>query len=55
MEENIYKKRIDDLFNEWKNKDIHKNQVFISDGVVCPKIWFNSTKRPLFLLKEANN
>jgi len=55
LEENIYKKRIDDLFNEWKNKDIHKNQVFISDGVVCPKIWFNSTKRPLFLLKEANN
>lgn len=58
MTEDIYKQGIDKLFTEWKNKpesaDIcHKNNIFVSDGVVCPEKWFHQEIRPLFLLKEA--
>lgn len=31
----------------------HKNDVFISDGVVCPEVWYSQDVRILFLLKEA--
>lgn len=64
-----YRNQIDELFREWKEsvgrveykvKDRteslaidHKNNVFISDGVVCPEQWFSQSIRPLFLLKEA--
>lgn len=54
----IYRFEINKLFEEWKSKapigEIdHKNNVFISDGIVCPEQWFSQKVRPLFLLKEA--
>lgn len=53
-----YESDIKSLFEEWKEKTSsgeidHKNNVFISDGIVCPKQWFSQNVRPLFLLKEA--
>lgn len=53
-----YRMNINKLFEEWKSKIPsngidHKNNVFISDGIVCPEQWFEQKVRPLFLLKEA--
>lgn len=31
----------------------HRNNIFISDGVVCPEVWYSQNVRVLFLLKEA--
>lgn len=55
MNENVlnYKKESAKLFERWKNTELHKENVFIKDGIVCPETWFNSDKRPLYLLKEA--
>lgn len=50
---------LDELFELWKNKHPeggidHKNNVFISDGIVNPQVWNSrSRKRILFILKEA--
>ena len=50
------------LFELWKNKSPkningfeinHKDNVFISDGIVNPQIWFDQKPRILFVLKEA--
>lgn len=48
-----YQQRIEELFAVWKNTEHHINEIFVEDGVVCPKKWFASKIRPLFLLKEA--
>lgn len=64
-----YEHANDNLFKDWKNTQgsvnikvrrintevfiDHKENVFIRDGVVCPKRWFSQKVRPLFLLKEA--
>ncbi len=39
-----------------RKKDIiinHSDNIFITDGVVCPQQWYSQKVRPLFLLKEA--
>lgn len=41
------------LFEEWKQDPLHKNNVFIEDGVIDCNKWENSSKRILFFLKEA--
>lgn len=64
-----YQKGIQELFAKWKNTEgcvtyqhnngakslhiSHKNDIFITDGVVCPEQWFSQEVRPLFLFKEA--
>lgn len=48
-----YKNESAELFERWKNTKLHKEKIFVSDGIVCPETWFNSVKRPLYLLKEA--
>ena len=43
-----------DLMRQWKSR--HKSagyRSFVSDGVLCPEIWFSQTTRILFILKEA--
>lgn len=40
-------------FDKWKKKDLHKDSVFIEDGIVNPDCYFSSENRILFLLKEA--
>ena len=60
MRADVYRQEIEKLFSEWKNQNepgdiCHLNNVFISDGVVCPERWFKQEIRPLFLLKEAYN
>ena len=53
----VYRDKIAKLFEEWKNKAPenginHKENIFVSDGVVDPETWFGNEIRPLFLLKE---
>lgn len=55
-----YREESEVLFRDWKRKKPengidHGNNVFVSDGVVCPERWFSQEIRPLFLLKEAYN
>mgnify|MGYP000093574222 CR=1 FL=1 len=44
---------MDELFNDWKKRDVHKDSLFISDGVNNDELWKESDFRILFLLKEA--
>ena len=44
---------MNDLFDEWKDKDNHKGKLFIKDGIVDKKKWSESKSKILFLLKEA--
>ena len=37
----------------YKNDEKAQKNVFIVDGIVCPKEWFKQEIRPLFVLKEA--
>ena len=42
------------LLAEWQERPHHKDEVFISDGMIDPERWEESSKRRiLFLLKEA--
>ena len=41
------------LFNLWKEKDIHSGKIFNFDGIVCKDEWDKQDKKILFLLKEA--
>ncbi|MDF3821249.1 hypothetical protein P3G55_15185 [Leptospira sp. 96542] len=44
------------LFGKWKDKEIHKDQVFIEDGILDPNLWFdanNKNLKILLVLKEA--
>jgi len=40
-------------FDNWKAKDIHKDQLFITDGVIDQDLWDKSSEKVMFLLKEA--
>ena len=42
-----------DIFHEWKQKDIHKGCLFITDGVIDQELWDKSDNKVMFLLKEA--
>lgn len=42
-----------ELFIEWKKREIHKNSVFIEDGIIDVDYWNQSKVKTLFLLKEA--
>lgn len=55
MREDIEKcKTLDELFKIWKKEEIHKDKVFVSDGIVNPDVWNSSEyKKILFILKEA--
>jgi hypothetical protein len=44
---------VNELFSEWKNKDSHKDKLFITDGIIDENHWVNSEIKVLFLLKEA--
>jgi len=44
---------MNELFNEWKRRDIHQGSLFISDGANNKDLWEASNFRVLFLLKEA--
>lgn len=44
---------LDQLFDEWKGRDIHSNQSFIEDGPIDPERWVGVDKRVLFVAKEA--
>lgn len=44
---------MNELFSEWKNKDSHKDKLFITDGIIDENHWVNSEIKVLFLLKEA--
>lgn len=43
----------DELFDEWRQEELHKGKVFNRDGIVNPYKWFESERRVMFLLKEA--
>ena len=43
-----------ELMHKWKTK--HKttgHKAFVSDGIICPEVWFSQNTRVLFILKEA--
>jgi len=40
-------------FDEWKLRDIHKGNFFITDGIIDIERWSKSDFKVLFLLKEA--
>ena len=42
-----------DIFKDWKNKDIHKGKLFITDGIIDQVLWNESDSKVMFLLKEA--
>jgi len=44
---------MNELFREWKNRDSHKDKLFITDGIIDTNHWINSEVKLLFLLKEA--
>ena len=54
-----YRNELSSIITDWKKERDEvriyggKNDVFVSDGVVNPKIWFGNTIRPLYILKEA--
>ncbi|HFQ5215898.1 TPA: hypothetical protein ACGUW3_004509, partial [Vibrio vulnificus] len=41
------------IFDEWKNREIHKGKFFITDGVIDIDRWEQSSFKILFILKEA--
>jgi len=44
---------MEDIFEEWHQRDIHRGQLFISDGANNEELWKESKFKILFLLKEA--
>lgn len=44
---------MNELFSEWKKKDLHKGNLFITDGIIDDNHWVFSEVKVLFLLKEA--
>ena len=54
-----YLQNMPKVLADWKTRaciyDGEKNpcaKIFISDGIICPNIWFEQDVRPLFVLKE---
>lgn len=41
------------LMSQWKERPLHKGQVFIEDGIICLEKWKQSKSKILILLKEA--
>ena len=41
------------IFSKLKAKEIHKNKIFITDGIINPEQWNKSKTKILFILKEA--
>jgi hypothetical protein len=52
MKEVLIKKQ-KELFHEWKQTPLHKNAVFISDGIIDIDKWLRSEKKIALFLKEA--
>lgn len=51
-----YKQAHDKLIAEWKDR--HKKagyKEFVTDGVVCPEVWFPQPTRVLYILKEPHS
>jgi hypothetical protein len=44
---------LDDLLKEWRNRDHHKDSLFITDGAVDAGLWKTADLKVLFVLKEA--
>lgn len=44
---------MNDIFQEWKLKPLHKDKLFITDGVIDESLWNSSENKIMFLLKEA--
>lgn len=42
-----------ELFNQWRNRDIHNGRAFITDGPIDPILWESANPRILFVAKEA--
>ncbi|WP_352338532.1 hypothetical protein [Psychrobacter sp. 16-MNA-CIBAN-0192] len=42
-----------EYFEDWKNSDLHKGKLFITDGIIDEDFWLKSEVKVLFLLKEA--
>ncbi|MGB5965658.1 MAG: hypothetical protein WBF77_09045 [Sulfurimonadaceae bacterium] len=42
-----------DIFHEWKENDMHKGCLFITDGIIDKELWNKSDNKVMFLLKEA--
>lgn len=54
MNDEEIKSRLNSLFKDWKEKAVHKGEVFISDGIVDESKWHaEDNKKILFVLKEA--
>ncbi|WP_139116595.1 hypothetical protein [Terasakiispira papahanaumokuakeensis] len=41
------------MFEDWKKKENHQGQLFITDGVIDQDLWRSSNSKVMFLLKEA--
>lgn len=51
-----YEQAHDKLMVEWRSRHRAAGyKEFVTDGVVCPEVWFSQTTRVLYILKEANN
>ncbi|WP_367110956.1 hypothetical protein [uncultured Psychrobacter sp.] len=44
---------MEDIFKNWKESELHKNRLFITDGIIKHDDWEKSESKILFLLKEA--
>ncbi|CAN2042122.1 Uracil DNA glycosylase superfamily protein [Candidatus Magnetomoraceae bacterium gMMP-15] len=44
---------MEQIFKEWKEREIHKGKLFITDGIIDQEKWDISEIKILFLLKEA--
>ena len=44
---------MDELLEKWRDREHHRNHLFISDGVVDSEAWGKTTHKVLFVLKEA--
>ncbi len=40
-------------FNEWKQRELHKGNFFITDGIIDKQRWESSKVKILYILKEA--
>jgi hypothetical protein len=52
INEEIIQKQ-EELFKEWEEKPLHKDKVFIRDGIIDIESWQKTDKKIVFLLKEA--
>lgn len=43
------------LFAEWKTSIFEESDHFVEDGIICPEMWNQASKKILFILKETND